>query len=110
MGAIAIVFINDLATESGRGAAQARLAAAGGLATALGPAFCGALANRFGYGWMFAAMSAVGLVGAYIFLTQVHESHNTAAPVAGRGPVRLAPLMRLLEAPPGRLRWPSKEE
>jgi MFS family permease len=110
MGAIAVVFINDIATESGRGAAQARLAAAGGLATALGPAVCGALANRYGYGCMFAGMSTVGTVGAYIFLTQVHESHATSTPVAGRGPALLAPLLRLLDAPPRRLRWPTKEE
>ena len=110
MGAIAIVFINDLATDSGRGAAQARLAAVGGLATALGPAVCGALANRYGYGCMFAAMSAVGAVGAAIFLTQVHESHATSAPVAGRGPALLAPLLRLLDAPPKRPTLTSKEE
>jgi MFS transporter, PPP family, 3-phenylpropionic acid transporter len=100
MGAIAIVYVNDLATDSGRGAAQARLAGMGGLATALGPPTCGWLATHYGYGCMFGAMSAVGTVGAFIFLTQVHESHATAVPVAGRGPILFAPFLRLLDAPP----------
>jgi PPP family 3-phenylpropionic acid transporter len=100
MGAIAVVFVNDLTTEGGRGAAQARLAGVSGLATALGPAACGWLASRYGYGSMFAAMSIVGAAGAILFLTQVHESHAAAIPVAGRGPSLLAPLLRLLDAPP----------
>lgn len=73
MGAIAVVFVNDLADERERGAAQARLAAAGGLAVATGPALCGFIAQRFGIPWMFASMSVVGAVGAALFIGRVSE-------------------------------------
>src|SRR5579884_1098613 len=102
MGAIAVVFVNDSATEWERGAAQARLAAAGGLATALGPAVCGWIAGHFGMGWMFAAMSAMGAVAAGVFLTQVQESHPSPSSLVARGPACLHPLLRLLCAPPTR--------
>jgi PPP family 3-phenylpropionic acid transporter len=73
MGAIAVVFVNDLAPDRERGAAQARLAGVGGLAVALGPASCGLIAQRLGLGAMFAAMAAVGAVGAALFLARVPE-------------------------------------
>jgi PPP family 3-phenylpropionic acid transporter len=98
MGAIAIVFINDLASDRNRGAAQARLAGIGGLATALGPVACGWISQKYGMGWMFAAMSAVGAAGAAVFMALVHESHP--APRALAGPPPLRPLLRLLAAPP----------
>jgi PPP family 3-phenylpropionic acid transporter len=73
MGAIAVVFVNDLAPDRERGAAQARLAGVGGLAVALGPASCRLIAQRLGLGAMFAAMAAVGAVGAALFLARVPE-------------------------------------
>lgn len=96
MGAIAIVFINDLATNQDRGAAQARLAAVGGLATALGPAACGWLAQHWGIGSMFAAMAGVGSVGAAIFLARVQESHPAPANPIERAPAALRPILRRL--------------
>ncbi len=73
MGAIAVAYVNDVATDRTRGAAQAALASAGGLAVAIGPALCGLIAHRFGIGWMFGAMSVVGAAGALVFLTRVRE-------------------------------------
>lgn len=95
MGAIAIVFVNDSATDLDRGRAQARLSGVGGLATALGPAVCGLLAQRFGIGWMFAAMSGVGACGAAVFLGWVRDSHPTPMPL----PALLRPVGRLLTEP-----------
>lgn len=100
MGAIAVVFINDMATDRNRGAAQARLAATQGLANALGPFTCGWIAQQWGYGAMFGAMSAVGAMGAVVFMTRVHESHPDSKAIQGRGPAVLQPLWRLLDAPP----------
>ncbi len=100
MGAISVVFINDLATDQGRGAAQARLFGVQGLATALGPITCGFLAQRLGIGWMFAAMSLVGMAGAAVFLLRVHESHPAPLPIPLRGPAVFHPFYRLLSMPP----------
>ena len=99
MGAISVVFVNDLSTDRGRGAAQARLAGVLGLATALGPVACGQLFQHFGIGWMFAAMSLVGIAGAVVFLTQVHESHPAPTPFPQRGPLPYRSFLRLLSAP-----------
>ena len=99
MGAIAVVFINDLTTDGGRGAAQARLFGVQGLATALGPIACGFIAQRLGIGWMFAAMSLIGMAGAAVFLLRVHESHPSPHPLPLRGPALFHPLFRLLSAP-----------
>jgi PPP family 3-phenylpropionic acid transporter len=109
MGAIAIVFVNDLASEQGRGTAQARLAGVGGLAMASGPAVCGWLAQQYSIPAMFAVMSAVGTAGAVVFVTQVQESHP--APARMTGPGRLQPLLNLLAAPwPRRIPLPDPEQ
>ncbi len=97
MGAIAIVFVNDLVTDQNRGAAQARLAVVGGMATTLGPILCGWISYHYGFGWMFATMSLVGMAGAAIFLTQVRESHPSPQPLTTRVPAFLHPLLRLLQ-------------
>lgn len=107
MGAVAVVFINDLATDQGRGAAQARLFGVQGLATALGPVACGLIAQHQGMGWMFAAMSCVGMAGAVVFLLRVQESHPTPLPLPLRGPAILGPLLRLLSTPPLLARRPD---
>jgi len=99
MGAVSVVFINDLATDGGRGAAQARLFGVQGLATALGPVACGFIAQHWGIGWMFAAMSLVGMAGAAVFLLRVQESHPAPLPLPRRGPAALHPLYRLLSLP-----------
>ncbi len=92
MGTIAVAFINDLTTDRDRGAAQARLAGTSGLATALAPAVCGWMAQYWGIGWMFAAMSLIGAAAAFIFMTQVHESHPS--------PLLLRPSLRWLSGGP----------
>ena len=99
MGAIAVVFINDLSTDSGRGTAQARLAGTLGLATALGPVAGGWIVQHCGIGWMFAAMSLVGVAGAAVFLTQVHESHPSPTPFPMTGPRPYRSFLTLLSAP-----------
>jgi len=105
MGTIAVAFVNDGATDANRGAVQARLGAAGGLAIALGPVTCGLLAERFGIGWMFAAMSLVGAAGAWVFLTQVRESHPAPVSPAEHGPRLLRPAWSWLER--GAIRGPG---
>lgn len=99
MGAIAVVFVNDLATDRDRGAAQARLMAVQGLATAIGPVLCGRLVQAYGFGSMFSAMSAAGAIGAAVFLLWVKESHTNSLSVSERGPAVLRPVLRLLEKP-----------
>ncbi len=99
MGAISVVFINDLATDEGRGASQARLFGVQGLATALGPIACGLIAQRLGIGWMFASMSLVGMAGAAVFLMRVQESHPAPIPIPLRGPAVFHPFFRLLSLP-----------
>lgn len=100
MGAIAVVFVNDISHDANRGAAQARLAAAGGLATALGPILCGEIVHRLSMGAMFAAMSIVGSCGAVVFLTKVHDSHPAPDSFAHRGHKIFRPLLALLVQPP----------
>ena len=99
MGAISVVFINDLASDQDRGASQARLFGVQGFATALGPVACGFIAQRWGIGWMFAAMSLVGMAGAAVFLMRVQESHPSPHPIPLRGPALFHPFLRLLCAP-----------
>lgn len=78
IGTIAVVFVNDLAGDHERGAKQARLAAAQGMGTAVGPILCGWLSDHAGLQGMFALMSAIGFVAAGLFLTRVRESHTNA--------------------------------
>jgi PPP family 3-phenylpropionic acid transporter len=98
MGTIAIVYINDLAQNHERGAMQARLAATGGLATALGPLICGYLSDWYGIPSMFAAMSGIGLAGAIVFLKNVRETHPE--PAALPSPLRFL-AGASMEAPSG---------
>ncbi len=97
MGTIAVVFVNDLATESGRGAAQARLAGVQGLATALGPGTCGWIAQTYGIRAMFLAMMGVAVVSVLIFLKRVGESHPAPKSLVREGYGPLRPLWRILE-------------
>ena len=99
MGAISVVFVNDLATDANRGTAQARLAAAQGLAAAFAPMAGGFLADRIGMGPMFASMAVVAAGAAVLFLTQVHESHPSPESFAERCHPVLRPFARLLAAP-----------
>ncbi len=74
VGAIGVAFVNDLADDSNRGALQARFAATGGLATALGQLACGYLAQNYSIPVMFAAMAGVGMIAAALLITRVGES------------------------------------
>jgi MFS transporter, PPP family, 3-phenylpropionic acid transporter len=80
IGTIAVVFVNDLARPGERGALQARLLAAAGIGTALGPVVCGWLVEQIGVRGMFAAMSSVGFLAAGVFLRFVGESNPAAVP------------------------------
>jgi MFS family permease len=75
VGAVAVAFVNDHASERERGSLQARLAATAGLALATSPVACGWIAQRFSIAAMFGAMSLIGAVGAAFFLAYVGESH-----------------------------------
>ena len=96
MGTIAVVFVNDTASERHRGMAQARLAAVQGLANAFGPVTGGYLATQFGIPIMFALMAGVGLVRTLIFLLRVRESHPAPVSLIKQGYAPLRPLWRLL--------------
>ena len=101
VGPISIAFVNDLATDKNRGAAQARLAGVSGLAFALGPVTGGLVAGAAGYRVTFVVLAGVAIAGAVLFLRRVAESHPAAQSLGERGPAGLRPLMRLLAAPPG---------
>ena len=79
VGTIAIVFVNDTATDANRGRLQARLAAAGGIGNALGPVACGAISQNYGLPAMFACMSMVGFIAFFVFMRWVRESHPAPA-------------------------------
>ncbi len=96
MGTIAVVFVNDTASERHRGMAQARLAAVQGLANAFGPATCGFLGTRFGIPTMFALMSGVAFISTLVFLFRVRESHPAPVSLVTQGYAPLRPLWRLL--------------
>ena len=96
MGTIAVVFVNDTASERHRGMAQARLAGVQGLANAIGPATGGILATRFGIPIMFALMAGVAFVSTLIFFLRVRESHPAPVSLVTQGYAPLRPLWRLL--------------
>lgn len=100
MGAASVVFVNDIAQDAGRGAAQARLAAVLGLATATSPIAAGLLVQWLGMAGMFGLLAVVAVAGAAVFLTQVHETHPSPASLLTRCPACLRPVARLLSAPP----------
>lgn len=100
MGAASVVFVNDIAQDSDRGAAQARLAAVLGLATATSPVVAGLFAQWAGMAAMFAGLSVVATAGAAIFVTQVHETHPSPDSLLTRCPACLRAVARLLSAPP----------
>lgn len=74
MGAVAVAFINDLATDRTRGQLQGRLAAAGGLATAVAPIGLGIVAEGRGLPTMFVVAAGVAALGALVFVFFVKES------------------------------------
>jgi MFS family permease len=102
MGAVAIVFANDLATDRTRGHAQSRLFAAAGLANCLGPFLFGWVAETFGLRGMFGVAAIVAAAAALVFLFKVEESHPGSESLADRAPVWMKPMVRWLDAPGGR--------
>jgi PPP family 3-phenylpropionic acid transporter len=106
VAALAIVFVNDLCGEHNRGAMQAKLAAATGLAAALGPAAGGWLAQRLGIPWTFGIMAGVAAAGAAQFLWKVRETLPRPVLLYRQGPPSLRVLLGLLSIPANRLRRP----
>lgn len=74
VGTLAVVYVNDGVTDQQRGTAQAAITAVSGSALSLSPALCGWLAECYGFGAMFGAMSAIGALGALYLLLRVPES------------------------------------
>ena len=74
VGTVAVIYVNDIATEGGRSMAQARLALVMSLGNAIGPIVCGGIVERWGFATMFASMSAVGVVSIILLLTLVQET------------------------------------
>jgi MFS family permease len=103
LAALAAVFVNDLSLEHNRGATQAKLAAAWGLAAALGPAFGGVFAQQLGLRANFGIMAGVAALGAAQFLWKVRESHPHPVLLYRRGPARLRSVLSLLSIPANRL-------
>lgn len=102
VGAVAIVFVNDLATDRTRGHAQARLGAISGLATACGPIVLGTAAKLAGLHWMFVVAAVIAAVGAAILILGVDDSHPESASLADRAPERFRRAVGWLDAPPRR--------
>ncbi|RYG40026.1 MFS transporter, partial [bacterium] len=84
MGAVAVAFSNDLASDVSRGHAQARLAVTQGLASAIGPLLFGIVAEKAGLPWMFAAAAGIAAVAAWVLLGRVEDSHPEPAPLGKR--------------------------
>ncbi|AIE83937.1 MFS transporter [Fimbriimonas ginsengisoli] len=99
MGAVAIVFANDLASDKSRGQSQARLAASGGLASAVGPMLFGQAAQVMGLHLMFVVAAAIAAISAAVFMFGVEDSHPDSQSLADRGPALLRPLLRWFDAP-----------
>lgn len=74
MGAVAVAFVNDMATDQTRGQLQGRLAAAGGAATAVAPVGLGIVAELNGLPAMFLVAAAVAALAAVLFSAFVKES------------------------------------
>ncbi len=102
VGAVAVAFANDLATERTRGHAQARLFAAAGLAGAFSPVVFGAVAHRYGLHAMFAVSAGVAAFAAIVLIFGVDDSHPESHSLAARVPGRLGAALGWLDAPPRR--------
>lgn len=102
MGAVAVVFVNDLATDRTRGHAQARLFAVAGLATSIGPIVFGTTAKYTGLANMFGVAAIIAVVAAGIFLAKVQDSHEGTHRLSDRVSPSFRPLVRWLEVPLGR--------
>lgn len=102
VGAVAIVFVNDLATDRTRGQAQARLAAVSGLATACGPIVLGTAAQLASLPAMFVVAAIIAAIGAAILIFGVDDSHPESASLAERAPERMRKALGWLDAPPRR--------
>ena len=89
MGAISVVFVNDLATDRTRGHAQARLFAVAGFATAIGPLILGLAAEWTSLAQMFGVASAIAAIGAVVFLLFVQDTRPDFESVSNRLPLRL---------------------
>ncbi|MGC4042461.1 MAG: MFS transporter [Armatimonas sp.] len=74
VGAVGVALVNDVADDTNRGSLQARLGATAGLSSALGQLVCGWLSQSYSIAVMFAVMSAVGFVAAFLLLTRVKET------------------------------------
>lgn len=110
MVAVSVAFISDLCDEANRGRMQARMAATSGLASALGPAAGGWIAEHIGIRYTFGLMAGVAAVGAVIFLWRVRESHPSPVRLYRVGPARLLPVFQVMCLPLGRLsrRWAAR--
>jgi MFS family permease len=107
MAAVSVAFISDLCDEGSRGRMQARMAATSGIASALGPATGGWIAQQFGIRWTFGIMACVAAAGAAVFIWRVRESHPSPVRLYRVGPARLLPMLQVMCLPLGRLsrRW-----
>lgn len=99
MGALAVVFVNDLSLDATRGAAQARLAAMGGLGLALGPPVFGWVSQQWSLGAMFAVAALLAAVAAGIFLAKVQESRPGDERLEDHAPGWLKGMARWLQGP-----------
>ncbi len=99
MGAVAVVFVNDLTSDATRGQAQARLFAVTGLATAVSPIVFGRIATQSSLLWMFGVASAISFVGAVIFMLRVEDSHPGSESLSDKAPPSLRPMLKWLDTP-----------
>jgi PPP family 3-phenylpropionic acid transporter len=102
MGVVSIAFANDLAAEGAQGRAQAQFAATMGLASAIAPLCFGLISDAIGLRTMWLVAAGVAALGAVGFLLTVEDSHRESHSLAENGPRWLQPVLRILDAPPGR--------
>lgn len=102
VGAVAVAFANDLATDRTRGESQARLTAVAGLATALGPVVLGGAAQYLGLPAMFMVAAGIAAVAATVLVFMVEDSHPDSASIAGRVHPRWSKAVAWLDRPPKR--------
>lgn len=102
VGAVAVAFANDLATDRTHGHAQSRLSAVAGIASALGPAALGVVSEAYGFRGMFVAAAAIALCAAALLLFGVHDSRANSRSLADQAPAWMRPLLGWLDTPPGK--------
>jgi MFS family permease len=94
VGIVAVVLANDLAHDGNRGAAQARLAAAAGISSALGPVMFGRIVQHAGFDACFLTSAGIAVVALAILIWLVRETHEAPESILDHAPSRVREALR----------------